>query len=142
MSNVLKKGFVLGACGFAMGVFIGICMCAVSGGVEFTPINVFYLLVGGLYGAWAMGGSAVYDIEEWSILRCTLTHFISTLLAFYLMGTIQGGWLVIGSTVFWIVTAAFVVCYFIIWLVQYLKYKREVRIMNEELKEFKKKSDP
>ncbi|MBR5336637.1 MAG: DUF3021 domain-containing protein [Lachnospiraceae bacterium] len=141
MNRVLKKGLILGAVGFVMGIIIGVVIFTMTGGREITPVSIFHFLVGGIYAAWAMGGSTMYDIESWSILRCTLTHFITTLLAFYLMGTIQDGWLVIGSSLFWIVTAAFVVAYIIIWLAQYFSYKRKVKRMNEELRAFREKKD-
>ena len=41
-------------------------------------------IVSGVYGAVGMGASTVYWIEEWSIVKATVVHFIATISMFLL----------------------------------------------------------
>lgn len=41
------------------------------------------------------------------------------------------------DSLFWMITAAMVIGYFIVWLVMYLAYKRQIRKINEGLKKIK-----
>ena len=135
MNSVLKKALILGSIGFAIGLAIGITIFFLTGGsVEvITGRIVFEFLVGGIYGGLAMGGSAVYDIEEWSIARSTATHFICTFIGFFVLAYLQG-WLMPGELLFWIFVVMWIFAYFMIWLIQYLVYHRKINEMNEELK--------
>ena len=73
-----------------------------------------------------MGSSALYGIEDWSILRCTLTHFCicvgSTAVFFGVM--ILLGWMSMPPAgVCALTCAAFAAVYCMIWLAQYLAYR-------------------
>ncbi len=144
MNKVLKKGLILGSIGFVVGLMIGLTIFLISvddlSNYHFTFRDALDFLVGGIFGGFAMGFSAVYDIESWSIARCTLTHFVPTILGFYLLGTIQG-WLKIGDTLSFIMTFCYILAYFMIWLIQYLRYRKEVRNLNAKLKEIKNRNE-
>ena len=92
------------------------------------------ILLGGIPGAIAMGTTVIYDIEKWSILRVTVTHFlivmVVTLLASYVLK-----WFEPWSTPFWIMIAAEAVGYILVWIIMYSCYKAKVRKLNETLKE-------
>ncbi len=140
MSEIKKKSIILGLIGGAVGALICFFMSSFTGSGEAvesisakTP--VFYYVISFLHGAICMGSSVVYSIESWSVVRCTLTHFLITLTSFYILGTLQE-WLEFFSPTFWIITACFVVAYFMIWLIMYLRYRKEVRQMNEDLNRF------
>jgi hypothetical protein len=47
------------------------------------------------------------------------------------------GWFKLDDPVFWIVVAAMAAAYVLIWLVQYLSYRRTIRKMNENLEKMK-----
>ncbi|MCR5476412.1 MAG: DUF3021 domain-containing protein [Lachnospiraceae bacterium] len=140
MNKLAKKGLLLGGIGFVIGTFIGVSIwLATSGGHPvLSEISPFELIVGGIYGMLAMGGSISYDVEHWSILRCTLTHLVPTLLGFYVMGFVQG-WLMPGSTLFWIMTVCWLTAYLIIWLSQCLIYRKKIRALNADLEKMKKR---
>lgn len=142
MSKIKKKAVILSIIGFLVGITIGLFISLVTESSEddyiSLPISLFRLFIGGLYGSVSMGASIVYDIEKWSITRATITHFGITLVGFYSMGTIQG-WLIFGDTLFLIVTVAFIVTYFIIWLANFLTYKAAVGRMNKILEKTKEK---
>lgn len=142
MSRIKKKAIILSVIGFVIGILIGLIISVITHSAEDKALSLgthlFYIIAGGLHGAIAMGTSAIYEIESWSIARVTITHFGITLLSFYILGTIQG-WLTIGDTMFWIITVAFILAYFIVWLVNYIAYKRAVAKMNEDLEKLKDK---
>ncbi len=148
MNDARKKAFWLSLAGFALGVCISLMFHSLAGGEAYlakpdhSPARLLYFVLSGIYGAVNMGTSALYDIDEWSILRCTLTHFLisvgSTLAFFGLM--IALGWMDMPSATTCALTgAAFLLIYFLIWLTQYLLYHRRVRNMNEKLRDRKRK---
>ena len=139
MRKIIKKAVILGIIGFGLGLLISFVVYSITkDGDEAIVEIVRSFLVGGLYSALALGGSAIYDIEEWSILRCTLTHFIITLLGFYSMGLIQG-WLAIGSWIFYLTTAIFIIAYILVWIGSALYYGNKIKKLNQELEKSKNK---
>jgi CDP-diglyceride synthetase len=94
--------------------------------------------MGGIPGAIAMGTAVIYDIEEWSLLRATVTHFLIVMVAL-LLACFVLKWFEPWSAPFWIMLAAELVGYIIIWLIMYLCYKKQVRKLNNLLKENRKK---
>ena len=84
----------------------------------------------------ANGSSVLYEIETWSIVRSTITHFIIAMATFYVVAfTLR--WFAPTDPVCWIMSVILVIVYFIIWMIQYLIYKHKVKRMNEELKKWK-----
>lgn len=143
MNKLLKKALLLSGMGFVIGILIGVSIFyftgkAVTDDITVTLTDLFYFLVGGIYGALAMGGSVVYDIESWSIARATFTHFVMAVTGFFALAWIQG-WFSPKDLFFWIMFAMWVFAYFIIWLCQYLSYQRQVERINRELKEYRNK---
>ena len=130
-----KKATLLGLAGFALGVLtgIGFMLARSSEGLKAAFPN---LLLSGIYSAVVTGSSIVYDIEEWSIARATATHFLLSFSLYFLL-VLSMGWFRLDDPVFWIVIAVMVVIYVLIWLFQYLSYKRKIREMNHDLKIWK-----
>ena len=141
MDNLWKKALILGLIGAVAGFVLCLIIIILTSDPNAEPVSVgmrvLYVAAGAFQGAIAMGTTVVYQIEKWSIARATVTHFVATFAAYFLMGYVQG-WLEFGSVVFWITTAAMFVTYFIIWLTNYLSYKRTIHKMNEELEKLKK----
>jgi L-asparagine transporter-like permease len=92
------------------------------------------ILLGGIPGAIAMGTTVIYDIEKWSILRVTVTHFLIVMVVTFLASFVLK-WFEPWSTAFWIMLAVVAVGYFIVWLIIYRCYKKQIRKLNELLKE-------
>ena len=44
---------------------------------------ILHLLMSGVLGMVANGSSVIYEIEEWSIARATITHFTIAMWAFF-----------------------------------------------------------
>lgn len=93
-----------------------------------------YRPIKGIPGAVAMGSAVIYDIEKWSILRATAAHFLISMGAI-LMGCFVLKWFKPWSTPFWIMLAAELAAYVLIWLIMYRGYRGKVRKLNEMLKE-------
>lgn len=145
MNDVVRKSIIFSALGLIMGLAIGILLWFVGdpqalSAKESVGTLIVYLVTSGIYGMISMGSSVVYDIEEWSIAKATTVHFIVTLVGFYALGMIEG-WLTFGDAVFCIMSVAFVVVYFVIWMIQYLAFKRQVNEMNALLEKFKADDD-
>ena len=88
-------------------------------------------LVSGLYGSFALAGTLFYDIEQWSLTRSSVMHFL-VIAVLYVPAAMFLGW-TDSATEILIVEGILLVAYFIIWLVIYLRYKKEVRSLNEML---------
>ena len=77
------------------------------------------------------GASVIWEVERWSLLRQTLTHFllcsVVCLPIAWAMGWMadQPGWYLFG----------FVAMYAAIWLINYLQIRRRVQEINERLKQ-------
>ena len=129
-----KKATLLALAGFVIGATIVICLLL----LESQPLQgaFTHIFTGGIYGAVAMGSSIVYDIEKWSIARATATHFL-LIFALYFILVISMGWFGLNDPVFWIVVGMMVVGYVLIWLFQYLSYRRKIQKMNDKLVRWK-----
>ena len=130
-----KKAVMLSILGYLLGVAIGVIVFLSSSEGSLAK-SIPYILLSGIPGCVAMGSTVVYDIEKWSVARATVTHFLITFLCFYLLAFALG-WFRFGDSLFWTITAAMVAGYIIIWLIQYLIYKRQIRKMNDNLQKRK-----
>jgi hypothetical protein len=137
MSAVWKRAGLLAMSGCLVGILIGVAVCLLES-AEITPAVIFS---GGLYGALAMGSSVIYEIEEWSIARSTVTHFL-LILAGYTGAGLLAGWFTLESAFYRISIAVVTAAYAVIWFVRYYSYKRRIRAMNDELKEWRKARRP
>ena len=141
-----KKLFLRAGIGFLFGVAFGVLISVLStlGGTvrlysdalfartgSAAASIVLQLFFSGLYGALCMGGTIVYEIEEWPLLRVTLTHFLICMVP-YLPISLLLGWNT-GLVELLIVIGVMTVIYFIIWLIMFLRYRAQVRELNNIL---------
>ena len=148
MNEMIKKALPRAAIGLALGLVIagGFSLLGEGRPRAFMGLRgnwaeVLYYAYCGLMGAVNMGGQVIYEIEEWGVTRCTVVHFLLS------MTTLAGLFLSMGHPMpgddtFWIMLAACVMAYFIIWLIYYTAYRRKIRQMNEELKKWRSKRTP
>ena len=145
MEEIWKKAVVLGAVGMILGIFIGAGFWyLMSGEVPGTSTGLsammLHLLLSGVLGMVANGSSVIYEIEEWSIIRATITHFIIAMGVFYVIAfTLK--WFSPSDPACWIMSAIMVIVYFTIWMVQSLIFKHKVKRMNEELRKWKSRRE-
>ena len=145
MEAIWKKAVILGAIGMILGIFIGAGFWyLMSGEVPETSTSLsammLHLLLSGVLGMVANGSSVIYEIEEWSIVRATITHFIIAMGVFYVIAfTLR--WFSPSDPACWIMSAIMVIVYFTIWMVQSLIFKHKVKRMNEELRKWKSRRE-
>ncbi|MCR5417656.1 MAG: DUF3021 domain-containing protein [Lachnospiraceae bacterium] len=148
----LKQRFIYKASiGFALGVFVTIMFYLIhllSGGYsenivakDFLSELVIQLFSGGMMGVIGNGGSVIYEIDHWSIIRTTVTHFCLAFFTFLVLGLLNG-WLEPGLTLFNIIMIlSWITVYFMIWMIQYLIYKKEVDQINRGVKLLKESKE-
>lgn len=127
-------GFLLGAAignliAWFFGSYVSSMLVARMGSVPAAIL--VQSLVSGLYGSFALAGTLFYDIEQWSLTRSSVMHFL-VIAVLYVPAAMFLGW-ADSATEILIVEGILLVAYFIIWLVIYLRYKKEVRSLNEML---------
>jgi positive regulator of sigma E activity len=96
-------------------------------------------LLFGLYGCLAVGGMSVYEIEEWSLLRVSVMHYLMIVIGYLVMSWI----LCFGNGVFdnLIVIGIMSGVYFVIWLINWMSYRKRIRRLNEMLEERKRREE-
>ena len=145
MSEFWKRTAFLSAVGFALGILVGLGFLSITGvGTYYVQRGAdglaLYLALSGLLGAVGMGGTTVYSLEHWCLLRCTATHFVITLSVYCAVGFTLG-WLDLRDPVTPYMFLGYVIAYFVIWMVMYLRYKRQIRRINEALRTWKAQHD-
>ncbi len=122
--------------GALMGIFVGAVIEDVFPGGEPSkvPLSITLLLYA-LMGVIGYGGAIVYEIERLGLLTMTLIHYFCSIGFLILMGTIIG----FGTLpIYLIMIGIETVVYFMIWGFNFVRWRKEVRQMNEELEEAKK----
>ena len=128
-----KKAILLTIIGYIVGCIIGLCFALWNGPFVFREA-LPRILLGGIPGAIIMGTTVIYDIEKWSILRVTVTHFLIAM-GVLLLACFVLHWFKPWSTAFWIMLAGELAGYILIWLIMHHCYRTKVRQLNEMLKE-------
>lgn len=154
---MLKKTLIRAALGFLIGIVIGNVIAILTGtsdtgGVTFASKRLLDIaggngviamllqsLFSGLYGAACFAGMSLYEAERMPLAASTALHCGLIVLPFipisYLLGWVGG----ILETV--IIAAIQIVAFFIIWLILYFVYKKQVRELNEMQKQFSDKEN-
>ena len=94
-----------------------------------TAAMLLTLLIMGLFGACCSWGTLFYDIERWSLSLATAAHYL----------IISAGYLIPNWLLCWdmpvkllvIIEGFMTIGFFIIWLIIYSVYKKEVRELNQ-----------
>ena len=150
--NFKSRVIFLSSLGFALGMMLGTVITAVTATMEYAdgtvylcskefnafigdPLLAFVIqaLVSGIYGMIGMGGSSVYYIERWSILRATVSHFIATVSCYYITAFFLRWISPSAVSDCFIMFILFLIPYLIIWISKYLLYKSQINEINKEL---------
>ena len=134
-----KKVLIRAAIGFPLGVLVAVilglvdmrfCSQELAARVGSEGLGIALQFLGsGLYGAACMVGTLFYDFERWSLALATALHYL-----IIAVGLVLCNWLLcwnMGVGVLLIVLAGQTVGFFLIWLFMWLRYRREVRELNE-----------
>lgn len=134
----LRNKFIIKSLiGFIIGIFIGLFFWFLNFRDYSGTAFVVHLIMSGILGLIAMGGSVAYDIESWGLLKATATHYILVMLDFIIVATVLG-WVssILEMVVF---LAGMTIIYAAIWLFESFLWKRTIRKMNEQLKEMQER---
>lgn len=149
---------VLSSIGFGFGVIFSVLLCAflasevTADGTELrlcapefidavgNPLTAFTIqaFASGINGVICMGGASIYSIESWSLVKCTVCHFIVSMTSYFVLAFSMRWFTVKDIRDALIMFVILVFVYFIIWIINYLTYKAELKAINKELEELKK----
>ncbi len=127
--------------GFTLGLIAGIVMyalCIPEGAPFGKTFFIFHLIGASIMGLVGYGGAIVYDIESWSLGRATFTHYIVSFMTMFVISEMLG-WFSHG--ILFYVFISFTLVYIIIWLTEYLIWKKQIREMNQDLEAMLKKQN-
>ncbi len=100
-------------------------LLARTGSLAATAIS---LLVMGLFGVLCVGGTLFYEIERWPLALATAAHYLSMS-----VGYLIPNWLLCWNMpmkLLLTIEALMTLGFFLIWLIMYSVYKRQVRELN------------
>ena len=134
-------GFPLGVC-ISNGILLifAVCFgeyfpcapdCAARFGSEVAGAAVQFFL-SGLVGAVFAGSSVIWEVESWSLLRATDTHFCITTPTFWVVSLLLG-WCGLNLWGALSYLGIFLAIYVSIWLSQYFAYRRKIEKINRNL---------
>lgn len=154
---MLRKALKCAGLGFLIGMIVGNVIAALTGfsaagghnivtprllgvtGNNFIPAVILQSLLSGIYGALCFGGIVFYDIERWPLAAATAAHCALIVLS-YIPIALFLGW-ANQPLEFVIVAAVQIVVFFIIWLILYFSYKKQIRELNDMQKDFSQREE-
>lgn len=144
---MLKKILKMAGIGFLLGIVIGNLIAFLTGnsdtgGVTFAPQKLLDMagdkaivamllqsLFSGLYGAACFAGMSFYEIERMPLAAATALHCALIILLFVPISLCLG-WVSKIETLL-MISGIQLVCFFIIWLIMYAGFKKQVKELNE-----------
>lgn len=148
--KALLRGFIGIPCGVFISTTISILISVIAGGFGggyYSPVEpgmakelggqlnavvTQYVMSSVLGFAFGMG-SAIYSMEEWSIIKQTVVHFLLSSVAMLPVAYVCH-WVdhsVLSVVVYFAIFAAI---YFLIWFIQQQYWKKRIEQMNQKLK--------
>ena len=136
--NLKEKFSFLFSIGFSIGLLIMVAVIAFAVPAEemigMQPFMPLQFIGSGLYGAICFSGTIVYDIDGWSLLKATLTHFAVTFSSFLIINQILKWY---PNEILFLVLLMMVMGYALIWSIMYIKGKKQVEALNQKLERMK-----
>ena len=144
---MLKKTLKMAGIGFLLGIVIGNLIAFLTGnsdtgGVTFAPQKLLDMaggkaivamllegLFSGLYGAVCFAGMSFYEIGRMPLAAATALHCALIVLLFIPISLFLG-WVSKIETLL-MISGIQLVCFFIIWLIMYAGFKKQVKELNE-----------
>lgn len=149
---MLKKTLKSAGIGFLIGIVVGDMIAFFTGtlntgGVTYASNELLEMaggngvlamvlqsLFSGLYGAACFAGMSLYEIERMPLAAATALHCSIIVLLFVPISLLLG-W-VQNITELLIIAGIQIVAFFIIWLIMYLIFEKQIRELNEMQKDF------
>ena len=154
---MLKKTLKAAGIGFLIGMVVGNVIAiltgnSATGGVTFASPQLLNMaggngvvamllqsLFSGLYGAACFAGMSFYEIERMPLAAATALHCALIVLLFIPIALLLGWVSDIGTLL--IISGMQLVGFFIIWLIMYFGYKKQIRELNEMQEHFQNKNN-
>ena len=154
---MLKKTLKAAGIGFLIGMIVGNVIAFLTGnsgtgGVTFassqlldmaggsgTVAMLLQSLFSGLYGAVCFAGMSFYEIERMPLAAATALHCALIVLLFIPIALLLGWVSDIGTLL--MISGMQLVGFFIIWLILYFGYKKQIRELNEMQEHFQNKNN-
>ena len=154
---MLKKTLKAAGIGFLIGVVVGNVIAFLTGnsgtgGVTFaspqlldmaggsgTVAMLLQSLFSGIYGAVCFAGMSFYEIERMPLAAATALHCALIVLLFIPIALLLGWVSDIGTLL--MISGMQLVGFFIIWLILYFGYKKQIRELNEMQEHFQNKNN-
>lgn len=149
---MLKKVLTRAGIGFLIGALVGDIIAFLTGtsstgGISFASQQLLDMsggnalvalllqsLFSGLYGAVCFAGMSLYEAERLSLAAATALHCALIVLLFIPISLLLG-W--VGSIVETVIIASIqIAAFFMIWLILWAIYKKQVKELNEMQKQF------
>ena len=148
--NLKKEAVKRAIMGFIYGVFIGQTILIIESlfmrdgnfypvaaslvnlaGTKIGAVIIQYFLTG-IIGTTFAATTVIFEMDNWSLLKQTILHFVITSIVMYIAGFLCG-WFPhkLSSTLIWF--GIFIVIYVIFWISFSSYYKNKVKKMNEAL---------
>lgn len=146
IKNVLKRCIIGAPLGVGISTMITVIISIIIGDGQYYPVVpelvnecgneltaiILQTVCSLLYGAAWAGASFIWEQEDWSLLRQTLTHLAVASLAtfpgaycmYWMKHSVQGVLMYFGI---------FFIIYLFIWLSQYIAMKKKIRQLNIEI---------
>lgn len=154
---MLKKVLMRAGIGFLIGALVGDLIAFLTGtssteGITFASKQLLDMsggnaviamlmqsLFSGLYGAACFAGMSLYDADRLPLAAATALHCGLIVLPFIPISYLLG-W--VGSVLETVIIAAIqIAAFFMIWLILYFVYKKQVKELNDMQKQFSEKEN-
>ena len=153
---MLKKTLKMAGIGFLIGMVVGNLIAFLTGnsstgGVTFASSQLLDMAGGsgtvamllqsffsGIYGAVCFAGMSFYEIERMPLAAATALHCALIVLLFIPIALLLGWVSDIGTLL--MISGMQLVGFFIIWLILYFGYKKQIRELNEMQEHFQNKN--
>lgn len=129
--DIRNRFLIYSLAGTILGMAVGIAMWILAQGNPEGRSFVIHIIASGIHGLIPCGAVIVYELESWGLTKSTVVH-ASITLATILLIDLPMKWFSPGRE-FVLAMAIYVVLYAIIWLCNYMYYKRTVREINDRL---------
>ena len=141
----MKKVFKLAGMGFLLGMAICNVICLLCGGVDLVDSELvekigseekailIQMLLAGIYGAVNMGTTVLYEAERMPLALVSFIHCMICIIPFIPLSIFLRWTENLKTTL--IITSIQIAAYFMIWLIIYMLYRKEINKLNEMQKQ-------
>ncbi len=135
--EVKTKFIIKSLLGFIIGLFVGLFFRFLNAQTDYGEAFILHLVMSGILGLLAMGGSVVYDIESWGLLKATVSHYVLVIFDYTVVAVLLKWYTRISD--FLISIVIMTVLYAMIWLFESIMWKKTIGEMNAELKKMQER---